>query len=272
MGIVGFGKLGQFLADQIGSPALRETHELAFVWNRKAEVLSGMVPPHLRLGDLEDFRDYSPDLIVEVAHPAITHTYGPQFLEHCDYMAGSPTAFAILDTEAAMRRAAREPNGYGLYIPRGALPGLEDILRMVENNSLETGRISMMKHPSSLKYHGPLNFDLEAIDRKTTVYDGPLRSLCEFAPNNVNTMAVFAMASRLGFDEIQAQLIADPTLEHHITAVALLGPDDGGPRYSLDLVRRSPAGPRAVTSTATLSSFAASMIRSCGGGDGVFYR
>ena len=168
---------------------------MAFVWNRNPDAIGEMISPDLRLGSLEGFRDYSPDLIVEVAHPAITQTWGTQFLEYGDYMAGSPTAFATLETETAMREAAAIPNGHGLYIPRGALPGLDEVLRMVANKKLGAARISMKKHPSSLKYHGALETPLDEVSSETVVYDGPLRELCTLAPNNVNTMAVLAMAS-----------------------------------------------------------------------------
>ena len=85
-------------------------------------------------------------------------------------------------------------------------------------------------------------------------------------------MAVLAMASELGFDAVEAQLVANPALEHHITEVSLLGPQGEGPRYSLDLIRKSPAGAGAVTSTATLTSFLTSMILSKDEGDGVFFK
>lgn len=40
---------------------------------------------------------------------------------------------------------------------------------------------------------------------------GPVRGICSLAPNNVNTMAVGALAaSNLGFDQTQACLVADP--------------------------------------------------------------
>ena len=104
------------------------------------------------------------------------------------------------------------------------------------------------------------------------VYQGPLRKLCSLAPNNVNTMAVLAMASELGFDKVVASLIADPSLEHHITEVVLWGPDTQGPRYSLELIRRSPAGVGAVTSTATLTSFLNSTLKARDAGDGVHFK
>ena len=104
-----------------------------------------------------------------------------------------------------MRRAATVN---GLYIPRGALPGLEEVLRMKASGQLhQVGE--MRKHPSSLKVNGDLVAALEAAGDMGIVYAGPLRALCHYAPNNVNTMAVLAMASEIGFDHVKAALIAD---------------------------------------------------------------
>ena len=85
-------------------------------------------------------------------------------------------------------------------------------------------------------------------------------------------MAVLAMASELGFDKVQATLIADSHLEHHITEVSLFGPIQNEQRYSLELIRKSPAGAGAVTSSATFYSFLRSMKQSQGAGAGVHFR
>ena len=170
-----------------------------------------------------------------------------------------------------MRGLADNDGGRGLYIPRGALPGLNEVLRMVAKGKLGAAEICMQKHPSSLKYGRELNPPLSETTAERTIYDGPLRELCSLAPNNVNTMAVLALASQLGFDSVRARLVADPSLQHHITSVRLLGHDTGGPRYSLDLIRKAPAGAGAVTSTATLTTFATSMLGARDQGPGVHF-
>jgi aspartate dehydrogenase len=268
IGIVGYGKLGQHLVHTLRQ---QDGLELAFVWNRRADAIGSEIPTDQRLTHLTDFSRMAPDFIVEVAHPSITWEHGVRFLSACDYMVGSPTAFAREGVEAEMRAAASNDHGHGLYIPRGALPGLGEVLRMVEKNTLGAAEICMRKHPSSLKYGAPLDPPLDQTQAERSVYDGPLRQLCELAPNNVNTMAVLAMASQLGFDAVRASLVADPSLEHHITEVRLLGPETRGPRYSLELIRSSPAGAGAVTSSATLTTFATSMTSAGGRGSGVHF-
>lgn len=48
------------------------------------------------------------------------------------------------------------------------------------------------------------------------VYEGPVRTLCPLAPNNVNTMATAALAAHsLGFDVVKARLVAGMYIDIH---------------------------------------------------------
>ena len=264
IGIVGYGKLGKHLCSAIRST---EGLELAFVWNRNPSAIGSEIPLEKRIHELRDVTQYPCDLIVEVAHPIISKNWGAQFLRHCDYMIGSPTALADKETEANVLHGNHTN---GLYIPRGALPGLEEVISMRDAQKLHAASITMRKHPDSLKYTGPLQENLRE-QGETIYYQGALRELCGYAPNNVNTMAVLALASGLGMDNVQATLIANPQLEHHITEVSLFGAGDPEKRYSLELIRKSPAGAGAVTSTATFDSFLASMLKAHGKGSGVHF-
>lgn len=78
VGVVGYGKLGEFLVEKIlAEPSL----ELAFVWNRSKEKLAGVVESQFILDNLSNCASYRPDIIIEVAHPCITADYGAQFLQ-----------------------------------------------------------------------------------------------------------------------------------------------------------------------------------------------
>ena len=55
-------------------------------------------------------------------------------------------------------------------------------------------------------YKSIMNFEVS-----DTLHLGPVRDLCPLAPNNVNTMAVAAIAAHnLGFDGVQGCLVSDP--------------------------------------------------------------
>jgi len=261
VGIIGFGHLGQFLTERVQESP---DHELAFVWNRSPEKIREGLPV---LEDLADAASMTPDLIVEVAHPVVAKRHLASLLGVCDVMAGSPTAFADADTEAAGRAACTE---HGLYVAKGALPGLHDVREMVANGKLHGARIRMTKPPHSLRYSGPV--DLDAITEETMIYDGPVRQLAGWAPNNVNTMCVLAMASELGFDDVKAELVVIPDFGFHLVEVELCGPPRAdGKQFKLELKRTNPAAIGAVTGTATYQSFWRSLQRAEGMGPGVHF-
>ena len=129
---MGYGKLGQYLAKSILEAPASAGLEIAFVWNRTASKIreDDRISENLVLEDLGAFAERKADLIVEVAHPAITEEYGAKFLEHADFFCGSPTCFADRELEERIRAAAGKPNGHGLYVPAGALWGAMDIQKM----------------------------------------------------------------------------------------------------------------------------------------------
>jgi len=270
IGIIGFGHLGQHLVETILS---RDDMQLAFVWNRSKEALRGKVPDHAVLEDLADFKQKECDLIVEVAHPSITEQHGADFLSHCDYMVGSPTALSNAELEAKLREVA-VASGHGLYIPSGAFWGGEDIQKMADRGTLQKLKVTMTKHPSCLKLTGSLKEQNERVtDERTLLYEGSVRDLCPLAPHNVNTMAAAALAAHnLGMDEVIGSIVADPhLLDWHIVEVEVWGPGDiaGGTAFHVHTVRRNPSNLGRVTGSATYASFVSSMLRAHGKGSGV---
>jgi len=173
VGIVGFGSLGQFLYDKIQTDARASAElEVAWVWNRNPRALEPRVPPALRLADLNEIAKRKVDIIVEVAHPDITKDWGTKFVEWSDYFVGSPTAFADPTVEQALRQAAAKANG--VYIPSGALWGAEDIAKMGAAGTLRGLRVTMKKHPASLKLTPPLADRLKHLQTgvENVIYEG----------------------------------------------------------------------------------------------------
>lgn len=217
----------------------------------------------------------SPDVIIEVAHPSITANHGVHFVSVCDYVVGSPTAFADPAVEAALRAAAAASDSAGVYIPSGALWGATDIQKMDRLGSLTALTITMRKHPGSFKLTDPeLTSRCDSANAPgagpVEVYRGPVRALCPKAPNNVNTMAAGSLAAAsLGFDGVVGVVVADASLEAHIVEVEAVG--KGDPPLVVRTVRDNPAKPGAVTGNATYNSFLSSLLGSGGRGPGFHF-
>ena len=285
VGIVGFGAVGKYLANAIlKDPACQETLELAFVCepvDPGAVVASGTVPKEAALDDLADFASKDADLIVEVAHASISERYGAAFLQNADYMPASTTAFADAKLEAQLVAVARDTSTtHGLYLPSGALWGARDIQKMDERGALRALTVTMKKAPHHLKLYGEVGECLEAlladgVQGEHVLYEGPVRNLAAFAPNNVNTMAAAALAAPSigGFDGVTARLVMDTDTEAHVVTVDVEGPvsKPGAPPFKLSTVRYNPAAAGAVTGDATYSSFMSSMLEARDRGAGVHF-
>eukprot|EP01116_Phalansterium_solitarium_P005943 TRINITY_DN18269_c0_g1_i1.p1 TRINITY_DN18269_c0_g1~~TRINITY_DN18269_c0_g1_i1.p1 ORF type:complete len:296 (-),score=36.17 TRINITY_DN18269_c0_g1_i1:760-1647(-) len=272
VGIVGYGNLGQYLANSIlFDPKVSNVLELAFVWNRNAQRIidDGKVSRELILENLNDFASQNVDVVVEVCHPQIIADFGELFLQHANFIPGSPTAFADAAVEQKLRRAAH-CGSFGCYVPSGALWGAGDIHKMAEVGSLGGLHITMKKHPASLKLEAPLADAVTAYGQseatgECVIYRGPVRQLCRLAPNNVNTMACAALAGHsLGFDAVTACLVADKALEAHVVEIDVFGAGYGSRPdsevFSSRTVRFNPAKPGAVTGNATYASFLSSLL------------
>ncbi|XP_003385230.1 PREDICTED: putative L-aspartate dehydrogenase [Amphimedon queenslandica] len=266
VGIVGFGSLGQYLYHALQDS--KDEYEIAFVWNRSAEKMRGIVPPELILNDLKSCHSRSPHIIIEVAHPSISAEYGPLFLQSADFLIGSPTALA---DDEVMKRIKGACTGHALYVPVGALWGGHDIQRMADRGTLKGLKITMKKHPSMLKLAGSLHDKLQQVkDAPTLLYEGPVRDLCPLAPSNVNTMAAASiMAHNLGFDQVIGCLVADPSLNCHVIEVEVRGPGSLDNHFSVQTVRSNPAAPGAVTGKQTHISFLSSLLAAQSRGPGI---
>ena len=248
IGIIGYGYIGSYVCEQIQTrPKLGL--DVAFVYNRTREKLADL-SPDLVLENLADFEPREADLIVELAHPAITREYGTAFLEQTDYMPLSLTAFADAQVEQDLREQA-EKNNPCLYIPHGAIVGLE---------ALEEGRevwdevtMVMKKNPGNLDFSEHPSLEADQIQDETVLYDGPARGICPLFPRNVNSHAALALGS-IGFDRTRSVLVAVPGLE-----VSILEIEARGQGVEVKIQRSNPM--KGVSGVFTLVAALASICR-----------
>jgi predicted dinucleotide-utilizing enzyme len=223
--------------------------DIAFVYNRTREKLADL-PPDLILEDLGAFAAKEADLIVELAHPGITRDHGTAFLEYTDYMPLSLTAFADARVEQNLLESAQK-NGTRLYIPHGAIVGLE---------ALQEGRqvwdevkMVMKKNPANLDFGEHPDLTAEQIHSETVLYDGPARGICPLFPRNVNSHAALALGS-IGFDRTHSVLVAVPGLE-----VSVIEIEARGQEVEVKIQRSNPM--KGVSGVFTLVSALSSVCR-----------
>jgi len=217
IGLVGLGYIGRYVYEQISTrPELGL--EIAFVHELAAERLAGL-PAEVLLSDIRHFASRQPDLVVEMAHPAVTRQFGELFLQQTDYMPLSMTAFADEELQQRLLETARR-SGTSLFIPHGAVVGLENIF---EGRDLwDEVTMVMKKSPKNLDFSAAPQFKAAEITRATVLYDGPTRAVCPLFPRNVNSHATVALAG-IGFDRTRSVLVADPSLEVSVIEITAQG-------------------------------------------------
>jgi predicted dinucleotide-utilizing enzyme len=255
VGMVGYGALGQYLVAAMEK--MPERFKVVWIYNRSP------VDHPLYVAEVSKGKTAPVDLVVEVAHPNVLKDL--KILElGCDVFIGSPTCFAQFEK-------VEIPSNVACYVGVGALWGAADIQKMQDRDTLGGLTIQMEKHPEHLKkVNGYIRekLDVYMADETATgpleLYNGPVRGICSFAPNNVNTMACGAIVG-LGFDQTTGVLIADKSLTgHHIVSVKLQGKNG----FQVDTVRKNPAKLGAVTGQATFVSFFSSLLKAKGGEKG----
>jgi aspartate dehydrogenase len=253
IGLVGLGYIGGYVYEQIASrPELGL--EVTFVHDLAEERLAGL-PANVLLPDLKAFASRRPDLVVEMAHPAVTRQFGELFLRETDYMPLSMTAFADEGLEERLLETARR-SGTCLFIPHGAVVGLENIF---EGRDLwEEVTVVMKKNPKNLDFSTAPQFKTAEITKPTVLYDGPTRGVCPLFPRNVNSHATVALAG-IGFDRTRSVLVADPSLQ--VSVIELAAEGNG---VAMRIERSNPL--KGVSGVFTLNSTLAAITRAKGSG------
>jgi aspartate dehydrogenase len=253
IGLIGLGYVGRYVYEQISSrPELGL--EVAFVHELAGDRLAG-VPAELVLPDLKDFAARRPDLVVEMAHPAVTRESGEMFLRQADYMPLSMTAFADEALQQRLLETAQR-NGHRIFVPHGAVVGLENIH---EGRDLwEEVTMVMKKSPKNLDFTSAPQFKSTAIEQPTVLYDGPTRAICPLFPRNVNSHATVALAG-IGFDRTRSVLVADPALEVSVIEVTARGRG-----VAMKIERSNPL--KGVSGVFTLHSTLSAITRAKGAG------
>ncbi|MGE0735952.1 MAG: aspartate dehydrogenase domain-containing protein [Alphaproteobacteria bacterium] len=217
IGLIGFGYVGRNVFERIRADDDFGL-DVAFVYNRDSGKLKDAVPEHLICKALSKAESFDPHLIVEMAHPSISKSFGDKFLRYADYLPLSVTALADAELEKKLRRAAKT-HQHRLLIPHGALMGLDSLFEW--RHMWEEVTITFEKHPNAIDFS---ESGMTAPTGRATVYDGPARGIAAKFPRNVNTMVTCGLAT-VGLDKCRAVLIADSTLNYGVADVRARGKD-----------------------------------------------
>ena len=217
VGLIGYGQIGSAVRDMIDADG-GNGMEIVFIHDQDPSRLQDL-PDGLALQDLSRFEERGPDLVVEMAHPAVTRAWGSKILEKTDYMFISVTALADREIEAAIEEATAR-HGTRAFVPHGGVVGMDALL---ENRDVWESVDVIMKKPPKNVDCAAVGLDPDSITEETCLYDGPTRGICPKFPRNVNTHAAIAYAG-IGFDRTHSVLLVNPEWDTAVVAIQARGP------------------------------------------------
>jgi aspartate dehydrogenase len=229
VGVIGCGTIGSQLAISVDTGAVSNAVLVSLfdIAPGSAESLKGRLrsAPSAH-ADFERFVGTGCDIVVEAASQEAVRKFAPKVLESGkDLMLMSVGALADGGLLADLAQAAEE-NGCRIYVPTGAIAGI-DAIRAVRH-LLESVTLTTTKSPKALA--GAPFFEtgkvrLDQIKDRTVVYEGPAAEAVRAFPANVNVAAVLSLAG-IGFERTKVRIVADPqatTNQHKITAAGSFG-------------------------------------------------
>jgi aspartate dehydrogenase len=197
--------------------------EIAFFYDRdmeRAENLASQLDGRVVL-NLTDMLD-SVDLVVEAASPQAVAEMVPIILKRGkDVMLMSVGALIDTDLRETLISTAND-NGAKIYIPSGAIAGLDGI---------KAASIGKIYEATLVTRKPPRSLGIETKEKKI-LFKGKASTAIEKFPLNINVAAALSLAAG---KEIEVEIIADPEVDRNIHEVEVKG-DFGGIRTVIENV------------------------------------
>ena len=195
IGLIGLGAIGSYLAKQF-------PNEIIWAYDvdkEKAELKQNEIGGQFEIIEKIDENSLEKvDLVVEAAsQQAVPLLIGA--LACCDVMIMSVGALADEKLLELLKRAAEE-NSTHVYLPSGAIAGLDGLKALKEITSVE---LTSAKPPAGFGREDKV---------KTVLFEGNAREACVKFPKNVNVSATLSL-SGIGFERTKVKIVSDPELK-----------------------------------------------------------
>lgn len=225
IGMIGFGAIGQALAQQLGSDARLVVTQVVVPSSLMAAVQSQttQLAPRARVLDALDFGpDQRPDLVVECAgHSAVDAHVVPALQAGIACVMASVGALHDAALLHRLESAASQGNTR-LKLVTGAIGGI-DALTAAHLGGLDDVTYVGRKPPLSwLDTPAEHVCDLAQLTSPQVIFRGSARQAAQDYPKNANVAATVSLAG-LGLDRTQVELVADPGVTRNVHTVIARG-------------------------------------------------
>ncbi|WP_240374045.1 aspartate dehydrogenase [Bacillus piscicola] len=221
IGIIGTGNIASFLLEAInGNPELKEEMQICSLYGRNEKVGAELAAAyHIDFyTDIDEFLDSSIEVVAEAATVQAVKAVAPHVLKAGkDLLLSSVGALSDPAFYSEARTLAGE-NAAKLYIPSGAIGGLDMIQSAQALGGLQKVAITTRKTPQSLGI-------TEDSGKETIVFQGSAAEAIEKFPKNINVAIILSLAG-IGTTATTVTISADPQVTkntHTIEAAGTFG-------------------------------------------------
>lgn len=246
--IIGCGGLGRIIAEGIVSSYLAEHYRLACVCDVNAAAVEAVAAQCGCKGctDVSQLLAQKTDIVVEAAGVGVLRACAAKILSGgSDLIPLSIGAFADAALLDEVRAAARA-SGRRVYLPSGAIGGLDLVRSAMWAGGLSAG-IRNIKPPAGLNGAPLLNGRTLSETEQEQLFDGSAAEAIAAFPKNVNVAVALALAS-CGMQQTRVQVISDPQQTLNLHCIDLQG-DFGQARLEIGSV------PSATASSSSLAAY-----------------
>jgi aspartate dehydrogenase len=232
--IIGCGAIGSELALSVDK-TMNENISISSLLDIKLENAEGVKSKLSNNNPLvfNNFSDYikstnfqDVNLVIEAASQnALTNYLNDIILLKKDLLVMSVGAFANAEFFSQVVKNV-EKNDINLYLPSGAIAGIDAIKSVKSSISYLT--LTTTKNPNSLKdspFFKKNNITVDAIKKRTLIFEGSAIEAVENFPANVNVAALLGLTG-IGLEKTKVNVIADPSLrinKHEIKVIGKFG-------------------------------------------------
>ncbi len=226
--LIGCGAIGSVLAKAIDEGRAGDA-ELAWLYDLKPEKSEALakklrLKPRIAGSAAEIYADKTVGLVIEAASQLAVEQYSLDVIRSDkDFMVMSVGAFADEKLLKAVRSAA-EQSGRRIYIPSGAVLGIDGI-KAAELGEIEEATLTTRKPPATLAYSAYLKergIKLRGLKKSRIVFAGSAREAVKAFPQSVNVAATLSLAG-IGLDKTKVRIIADPKLDRNVHEIRVRG-------------------------------------------------
>lgn len=214
IGIIGTGNIATYLLEQVNSNHMTDGRIIA-VFGRNQEAgprLSGRFDIDFYT-DLQEFLEVPLDIVVEAATVEAAGLYLKDVVAHKKDLVVSSIGVFKDNRFLNEIKTLAESAGTHIFLPSGAIGGLDVLQSAKAGGGLERVQITTRKSPASLGMES---------DEEKVIFEGTASDAVERFPKNINVAMTLALAG-IGVEKTQVRIIVDPALSRNTHTIEAEG-------------------------------------------------